>query len=160
MAFKRVIIRRVGPLFWLLDDMSNFYFKSDLFDIEPGEDDEINPRMYGRQLAIWLRSRLEQTGYEVEPVIAEDWGRCIMVSRYPFMLWAGCGNMMEYTDVKENDPPPTKENIVWLCFVEAEVPLLKRLFNKPDTTPALNKLQAELASILSSEPRITLVEEP
>ena len=140
--------------------MSNFYFKSDLFDIEPGEDDEINPGMYGRQLANWLKSRLEQTGYEVEPVIAEDWGRCIMVSRAPFKLWVGCGNMIEDISVKESDPLPTKDNIVWLCFVEAEVPLLNRLFSKPDTTPALNKLQADLASILSSEPRITLVEEP
>jgi len=140
--------------------MSNFYFKSDLFEIEPGEDDEINPGIYGRQLANWLKSRLEQTGYEVEPVIAEDWGRCIVVSRAPFMLWVGCGNMMEDVDVNEGDPLPTIENIVWLCFVEAEVPLFKRLFNKPDTAPALNKLKADLASILSSESRITLVEEP
>ena len=68
--------------------------------------------------------------------------------------------MMEDINVKEGDPLPKKENIVWLCFVEAEVPLLKRLFNKPDTAPALNKLKADLASILSSESRITLVEEP
>jgi hypothetical protein len=143
----------------LLDDRSNFHFKSALFEVELGEDEEINPRMYGRQLANWLKIQLERKGYEVEPVIAEDWGRCLVVSRDPFMLWVGCGNMMDFT-AKENDPLPMKENIIWLCFVEAEVPLLKRLFKKPDTAPALNKLDADLSSILNSEPRITLVDEP
>ncbi len=31
--------------------MDGYWFTSSLFEIEPGEDDEINPRMYGRQFA-------------------------------------------------------------------------------------------------------------
>ncbi len=143
-----------------LADMSQHWFKSNLFEIEPGEDDEVSPRMYGRQLANWLKRRLEERGYDVEPVEAEDWGRRIMVSREPFMLWVGCGNVMDYADMKDDDPLPEKEDIVWSCFVEAEVPLLKRLFKKLDAAPALGKLNADLATILGSEPRITLVEEP
>ena len=139
--------------------MSQHWFKSNLFEIEPGEDAEINPRVYGRQLANWLKSRLEEVGYDVEPVITEDWGRCIMVSREPFMLWVGCGNVMDYGNMKEDDPLPAKEDIVWTCFAEAEVSLWKRLFKKPDTAPALGKLKADLASVLGSEPGITLVEE-
>lgn len=69
--------------------MDGFWFKSTRFEIEPGEDDEINPRIYGRQLAVWLEEQLEQRGYNVEPVIAEDWGRCLMCSRSPFSLWVG-----------------------------------------------------------------------
>lgn len=140
--------------------MSQYWFKSNLFEIEPGEDEEINPGIYGRQLANWLKLRLEEAGYEAEPVIAEDWGRCIVVSREPFMLWVGCGNVMDVTTSKDDDLLPAKEDVVWTCFAVAEVSLWKRLFKKPDTAPALGKLVATLATILGSEPRIQLVEEP
>jgi len=66
--------------------MDGYRFTSDLFEIEPGEDEQINPRRYGRQLASWLKAGLESRGYSVEPVIAEDWGRCLMCSRDPFLL--------------------------------------------------------------------------
>jgi len=54
-----------------------YLFKSSKFEIEPGEDVEINPRIYGRRLAIWLKERLEQSGYAVEEIINEDWARCL-----------------------------------------------------------------------------------
>ena len=73
--------------------MNGYWFTSSLFKIEPGEDEEINPGCYGRQLAVWLKKQLEERGYSVEPIINEDWGRCLMCSRDPFMLWVGCGNM-------------------------------------------------------------------
>lgn len=34
-----------------MDRNSGYWFKSTLFDIEPGEDKETNPGMYGRQFA-------------------------------------------------------------------------------------------------------------
>lgn len=37
-----------------------YWFKSTLFEIEPGEDGDINPGIYGRQLAVWLKDKLEQ----------------------------------------------------------------------------------------------------
>lgn len=84
--------------------MEGFWFKSSKFEIEPGEDEEINPRIYGRQLAIWLKARLEQTGYAVEEIINEDWGRCLMCARDPFMLWVGCGNVMDAGEVDSDTP--------------------------------------------------------
>jgi hypothetical protein len=67
--------------------MKGYRFTSLLFKIEPGEDEEINPSRYGRQLSIWLKKQLEGRGYSIEPIINEDWGRCLMCSREPFMLW-------------------------------------------------------------------------
>ena len=55
-----------------MDDVIRF--RSTRFRVEPGEDAEINPGIYGRQLADWLRERLIEAGEAVEPVIAEDWG--------------------------------------------------------------------------------------
>lgn len=141
-------------------NVDGYWFKSSKFEIESGEDNEINPRMYGRQLAIWLKSRLEQRGYSVEDIINEDWGRCLMCSRKPFMLGVGCGSAADYSAATPDTAPPLKENVVWHCFVTAEVFFWKRLFQKIDTAPALAKLHADLAQILASEPEITLVEEP
>ncbi|WP_188151479.1 hypothetical protein [Teredinibacter waterburyi] len=50
------------------------FIKTDLFAIEPKEDEETNPFVYGKQFSEWLRSRFIGLGYEVEEVIPEDWG--------------------------------------------------------------------------------------
>lgn len=140
--------------------MDGYWFTSSLFEIEPGEDEDINPRMYGRQLAVWLKTKLEQRGYDVEPIIAEDWGRCLMCSREPFMLWVGCGNVVDYGTAQQDDSPPAKETVIWHCFAAAEVSLWKRIIKKPDTATELSRLNDDLHAILAGEPSITLVSQP
>lgn len=140
--------------------LEGYWFKSSKFEIEPGEDEEINPRLYGRQLAVWLKARLEDCGYVVEDVIDEDWGRCLMCSREPFMLWVGCGSVTDYETAQPGDGPPEKEDVVWHCFATAEVSFWKRLFRKVETGPSVAKLYADLGRILRKEPEVTLVEEP
>lgn len=139
--------------------IEGYWFKSSKFEIEPGEDEEINPGIYGRQLALWLKQRLEEKGYSVQDVINEDWGRCLMCSRDPFMLWVGCGNVTDEMD-QPSDGPPAKEDIIWHCFATAEVFFWKRLFRRIDTEPAVSKLYEDLGEILRAEPEITLIQEP
>jgi hypothetical protein len=135
--------------------MTEYRFTSELFEAKPGEDEETNPCMYGRQLAVWLQEQLELRGYPlVEPIFAEDWGRCLMCSREPFMLWVGCVSITDYDTAKPGDPPPAKEDIIWCCFPEAELSLWQRWFKKIDTAPALARLDHTLRDILVSEPRI------
>jgi hypothetical protein len=136
-----------------------YWFKSSLFEIEPGEDEAINPGIYGKQLANWLAEKLHAKGYEIE-IVEEDWGRCLICLRKPVRLWIGCANVA----TNFPNPPvvvPAKEAIVWHCFVECEIPFLKRLFGRPidDETPK-QKLALDLKSILESEPQITFVSEP
>lgn len=141
------------------NDPSTVWFRSDLFQIEVGEDEEINPGRYGRQLARWLQQQLESRGHAVEH-ICEDWGHCLMCSREPFMLWIGCGNV-DFVDESEHESAlRSPESIAWHCFVYAEVPFWKRLFPKPQTAEAVAKLSIELQSILDAEPRIRRVAEP
>ena len=137
--------------------MNVYRFASTLFEIEPGEDEEINPRMYGRQLAAWLKTQLEARGHAVEPVIAEDWGRCLMCTREPLLLWVGCGSETDYTTAQPGDPPPAKEDIVWVCFAEAEIPLWKRMFKRPDPSAVLARLDDDLKRILDGEPGIMML---
>jgi hypothetical protein len=140
-------------------NMEGYWFKSSKFEIEPGEDEEINPQIYGRQLAAWLKLQLEESGYSVESIGKEDWGRCLMCARDPFMLWVGCGNMTDM-ELAPDDAPPKKEDVVWHCFVKVEVFFWKRWFRKIDTSPAVSKLHTDLGRMLAADPQITLVEEP
>jgi len=99
-----------------------FSFRSDLFPVDPREDEETNPFCYGKELAAWLSDKFRAAGYTPEPVIPEDWGWCVMIERKPFMLWVGCGNDPSefYESVKPEDKPnfvPQADQLV----VEARV---------------------------------------
>jgi hypothetical protein len=126
-----------------------YWFKSGLFEIEPGEDAEVNPGIYGRQLALWLRDKLEERGHAIDCVVPEDWGRCLVCSNEGFRLWVGVGG-------ETNDSAPSGSDVNWHCFAVAEAPLLKRLFGKPDMGPALAALDASLQGVLEDESRIQL----
>jgi hypothetical protein len=131
-----------------------YWFKSSLFEIEPGEDDEINPGIYGRQLAAWLRKKLDERGFPVEDILNEDWGRCLMCQRSPFSLWVGVGSVTE-------SETAAKDDVVWHCFAVTEGGLRMRMFGKKNEIEATRaKLDATLQSILRSEPAILLVPEP
>lgn len=138
--------------------MKPYYFKSDLFEIESGEDQEINPGIYGKSLAFWLSRQLKAYGYEVE-IIEEDWGRCLICSRSPHLLWVGCGNVYNRKLIKNGKVPAAGE-VTWQCFVVEEVSFLKRLFSTPKTSPEKNNLYEVLGAILRNEKRIRIVEDP
>jgi hypothetical protein len=139
---------------------TSYWFKSSMFEAEAGEDDETNPRKYGRQLATWLRTKVLALGYPVEDVFGEDWGWCVMCQRDPYLLWIGCVNREDYAYAKEGDPPPSKERLLWNATPVAEVPFLRYLLMpKPDTQLGLQKLDAELRDILESEPNIQIVDD-
>lgn len=138
---------------------NGYWFKSSLFEIEPGEDDEINPGIYGRQLAQWMRQKLEAGGYAVEGVINEDWGRCLMCQRSPFSLWVGVGSV-EY-ETRVDGEIPVKDAVVWHCFAVTEGGLRMRMFGKKNEIEVSRaKLDATLQSILRAEPAILLVPPP
>jgi hypothetical protein len=136
-----------------------YWFRSSLFEIEPGEDDEINPGIYGRQLAQWMKRRLEAGGYSVEDVIHEDWGRCLMCQRSPFGLWVGVSSVDDESRV--DGEIPTRDAVVWHCFAVTEGGLRLRMFGKKNEIEASRaKLDATLHSILRAEPAILLVPPP
>lgn len=140
--------------------MNGYWFTSSLFQVEPGEDEDINPGVYGRQLAVWLEKQLEGRGYSVEPILNEDWGRCLMCSRDPFMLWVGCGNA---ADPEQFGHAHIEGALVWHCFAASEVPFWKRLFDRsrrPDTVAAVSKLHRDLGAILADTSDIKMVAEP
>ena len=143
-----------------MESAPSFWFTSTRFNVEPGEDEETNPRMYGRQLARWLREKFVSLGYPAEEVIAEDWGWCVMCQREPYRLWVGCVNLRDYAYAKEGDPPPTQEMLLWNTVPMAELPFFKYLLRrKPSMSEGLSMLGTQLRETLEAEPSIRLVPE-
>lgn len=146
------------------------WFKSDLFTVDPREDEETNPFCYGKQLAAWIAKRFRASGYEPEPVIAEDWGWCVMLERKPFMLWVGCGNIRSefYESVSPEEKPsfvPQPDQLTWTCFVGSDVPIWasfywRRLVGKGSTSDSVARVARQLEEFLRAEPRISLTKEP
>jgi len=145
-------------------------FRSDLFKIDPREDEETNPFCYGRSLAEWVRTKFIELGYVPESVIAEDWGWCVMLTREPFMLWVGCGNDRSafYSKVtpeeKESFVPDGRE-ITWSCLVGTDIPIWtsyfwKKLLGRSTTQEQVAVVTDQLRTILRKEPRINVTSEP
>jgi hypothetical protein len=137
-----------------------FWFKSELFEIEPDEDLETNPGCYGKRLSYWLLSQLESRGYSMEGVIPEDWGWCVMCNRGTFWLWVGCGAV--HPEFKSG-LIPRWDQISWHAFAVTEVPFWKvwvRFAKRSEIRDARLELHKTIEEILQSEPRIKMVAEP
>jgi len=114
------------------------------FEVEPGEDQETNPGIYGRAFARWLADRIRARGEPVEQVLAEDWGRCIVLARKPYLLWIGCSNRAGHTDE-------------WGASVAAEPGLLQSLFQTVNPAATVTRLHQMLDEIVREVPQAVRV---
>jgi hypothetical protein len=114
--------------------------KTPAFAIEPGEDAETNPGVFGRSLAQYLANQMRARGEPVE-LIAEDFGWCLMLKRKPMMLWIACSNRRERTDE-------------WIAFAVAEGGLIERLLGKVDSSREVNRISDILGEAMRSAPGV------
>lgn len=147
-----------------------FWFRTDLFRVDPREDEETNPFCYGRELAMWIESEFRSAGYEPEEAFPEDWGWCVLLKRKPFYLSIACTNIRSH--LYEQVTPEEKENYMpngaeftWTCAINAEVSVFsgfywRALLGKATTTTAVQTAAKTLESILNKEQNIQLVEQP
>ena len=71
-------------------------FRSDKFPPYEGEEEEINPDLWGKRLGEYLKEKLQPEGIETEELIPEDWGWCLPIKNEAFSMWIGCGHYQEY----------------------------------------------------------------
>lgn len=116
-------------------------FRSSKFPPYQGEEEQINPGLWGKRLAEYLVQKLGAKGIETEEMVAEDWGWYIPVQNEGFRLALCCGH--QDGDADE-----------FLCFTDPSTPIVKRFFKKIDATPQLTRLIEALEQILSSDPDI------
>jgi len=120
------------------DMLTHVEFRSDRFPPYDSEEQQINPRRWGKRLAEFLREKLRGEGFETREPVAEDWGWYVRVVNQEFHLWIGCGNYDEYPDG-------------YLCFIEPHKPCVRRILKKIDTRERVASLQRAMDKILSEE---------
>lgn len=116
-------------------------FRSAQFPPYEGEEEQINPGLWGKRLAEYLVARLAEQGVETEPPVAEDWGWYLPVKNKGFRLALCCGHQ----DGEDDE---------FLCFTEPSHPVVKKFFKKIDATPELTRLTTALQQILARDPDI------
>lgn len=115
-------------------------FESSAFTIVPGEDEETNPGIYGKALALWLGEQLRAAGIPAVEVIAEDFGWCVPVESKPHALYVVCASG-ETSDQ-------------WRVFAFAEGGVMARLLGKDRSAESLASLFAAVRRCLESDSRI------
>lgn len=113
-------------------------FRSDKFPPLDGEEKLINPELWGKRLADFLREGLRKQGFETEEPIAEDWGWLVPVVNQSFRLWIGCGHYQEYDDG-------------FLCFIKPHKPFVWRFFKRVDTRQRIGALREAMDKVLAEE---------
>jgi hypothetical protein len=121
-------------------------FTSSAFPVEPGEDEETNPGIFGKALASWVAQKLRDRGISIIEELPEDFGRIVIVRRKPFMLWIGCASM---------DGSHTQ----WQMFIALELGLfLGRLLHRKEGQRQLDRLRLQFQAIVAEIPGVTDVE--
>ncbi len=119
-------------------------FRSQKFPPYDGEEELINPGLWGKRLAEYLVQKLSDRGIKTQEIIAEDWGWYVPIQNEGFRLAICCGHQNGDDDQ-------------FLCFTDPSTPVVKKLFRKIDATPELTRLIEALQQILSADPEITNV---
>lgn len=118
-----------------------FIFKSSAFPPEPGEDEEVNPGIFGKALANWLAAELPKQGYTVKGQVAEDFGRLVELD-------APRGRL--YVAASSTDETATE----WQVFGILELGLFARLGGGVDPAQTIGRLAGSLRTILEGSPQV------
>ena len=116
-------------------------FRSSKFPPYEGEQEQINPGLWGRRLAEYLVQKLSEKGIKTDEIIAEDWGWYIPVRNEEFRLAVCCGHQ----DGDDDE---------FVCFTDPSTPVVKKLFKNLDATAQLTRLTEAMQQILFSDPEI------
>ncbi len=95
----------------------------------------INPELWGKLLADFLRDGLLSQGYEIAEPIPEDWGWMLRILGQHFPMWIGCGHYQEYDDG-------------FLCFIEPRKSQVWKGLRRIRTVETVNALQLAIDKLL------------
>ena len=116
-------------------------FRSAKFPPYDGEQEQINPGLWGKRLAEYFKEKLAAKTIQTGEINFEDWGCVLPVTNEPFDLWIGCGH--RYGDEDE-----------FLCFIEPRKPFVRKLLKKIDTREQVSRLAEAIGEILATDPDI------
>ncbi len=121
-----------------------FEFRSTKFPPYDGEEEEINPGLWGKRLAEYFVAKLPPHGLETDGYVVEDWGCYVPIRVGDAKLALCCGHQ---------DGEPDE----FLCFTDPDKPIVKKLFKRIDLTEPLTRLTEAVNAILSADPDVRAV---
>lgn len=113
-------------------------FRSSKFPPYEGEEDEINPGLWGKRLTEYLAKALAEKGIDTGEMVVEDWGCYLPVRNEGFDLAICCGH--QYGDDDQ-----------FLVFTEPSTPKVKKFFRTIDASPQLTRILDALRQILEGD---------
>ena len=117
-------------------------FRSTKFPPYEGEEEEINPGLWGKRLAEYLSQKLEERGIKTDEIIMEDWGCYLPVQNEGFRLALCCGH--QYGDDDK-----------FVIFTDPKTPKIRKFLRVIDATPQLAKLTSLVKEILENDSDIS-----
>jgi hypothetical protein len=136
--------------FWAGKCMGRFiHIRSSKFPILPGEKEElVNEGTYGKALAEYLRSQLQERGHDAPFVCCEDWGWWVELKTAPFAF-----GVCIYSGPEEDG------SLDFACTDGASGPRKWnwKKFRFVETTPWVNKLHDDLMAIFESDKEVEIV---
>ncbi len=120
-------------------------FRSMKFPPYEGEQEEINPGLWGKRLTEYLAAKLAEKAIVTEEMAIEDWGCYLPIRNDGFRLALCCGHQNGDDDQ-------------FLVFTDPSTPKVKKLFRTIDATPQFTRLLGALREILESDPEIREIE--
>jgi len=118
-------------------------FRSSKFPPYEGEQEEINPGLWGKLLAEYFVRKLSEKRIKTEQIIAEDWGWYIPVQNEDLGLPSVVATRHQDGDDDE-----------FVCFTAPSTPVVKKFFKKIDAAAQLTRLAEAMQQILSADPEI------
>jgi len=113
-------------------------FRSSQFPAYEGEEEEINPGLWGKRLTEYFAQKLAERGIETEEFIVEDWGCYLPVKNEGFRLALCCGHQNGDDDQ-------------FLVCTNPSTPKVKKFLRSIDATPQLTRLLDAVRQILESD---------
>jgi hypothetical protein len=120
-------------------------FRSSKFPPYDGEEEEINPGLWGKRLTEYLAAKLAEKGIATEEMVIEDWGCYLPIRNDGFRLALCCGHQNGDDDQ-------------FLVFTDPSTPSFRRWFRRIDATPQFTRLLDALREILKADPEIRDIE--
>ncbi len=120
-------------------------FRSSKFPPYEGEEEEINPGLWGKRLAEYMSQKLEERGINTDEIIMEDWGCYLPIQNDSFRLALCCGH--QYGD-----------NDQFIIFTDPKTPKIRKFLRVIDATPQLTKLTSAVKEILENDSDISEIE--
>lgn len=115
-------------------------FSSSAFPIDPAEDAETNPGIYGKSLAQWLSKQLGARGMTAGEAFPEDFGWCVGVKSDDKGVHVVCAN---------GDTADT-----WRVFCFVERGFFDKIRGRPDATDALERVFDAVKDALAAAPDV------